>query len=692
MVRGGQVDCSCALSRGESLTGLERRRSERIQAATFRITEAAHATGTLQDLFAAIHGIVGELMPARNFYIALTGDDGTITFPYFVDEHDPAPAPKAPGKGLTEFVLRTGEPVLVSPDVAADLERRGEVELIGSPSIDWLGVPLTADGRTMGVLVVQSYAEGTRYTESDRQLLQFVSAHIAMAVGRKRAEEAVLRSEEQYRALVDGVQDVIFALDADGLISALNPAFDAITGWPRVEWLGKPFDGLLHPDDVPLARRLFRAVATEVSPGPCELRVRTSGGDYLLGEFRTRAQRRGETVTGVLGIVRDITERRALEAQLRQAQKMEAVGQVASGVAHDFNNLLTAVMSSADLLHAALPAGSPLIEDVRTISDAASRGAELTRKLLTFSRRQPLLFQRVCLGTAAADFIRMARRVVPESVRIVLRVEDDDATIRADHVALEQVLMNLVTNARDAMPDGGTILIEVHRSALDEEHVHSQGWGAPGEYVVLSVSDTGSGMDAETRARIFEPFFTTKPADRGTGLGMPMVYSLVKEHGGFVHVYSELGHGTTMRLYFPAVAGASDTVVREAAPELRGGTETILLVEDGDAVRRVATRVLEKFGYTVVGAADGREALAVIAARHAPLDLVISDVVMPHTGGPELLETLRRTGLSPKMLLTSGYSAREVREQVRLDLDVPFLAKPWTVADLLRKVRQALDS
>ncbi len=675
------------------MTRLERRGSEQLQAATFRITEAAHAAGTLQDLFVAIHGIVGELMPARNFYIALAdGDDGRIAFPYFVDEHDAVPSPKLPGKGLTEYVLRTGEPVLVSPELAAELERRGEVELLGSPSVDWLGVPLTADGRTVGVLAVQSYAEGTRYTERDRQLLEFVSAHIAMAVERKRAHEAALRSEEKYRTLVDGVQDVIFALDHEGRLTALNPAFDAITGWSRTQWLGQLFDGLLHPDDVPAARRLFLAAETETAPGPCELRVRTSGGKYVVGEFRAHAQRRGAAVAGVLGIVRDITQRRALEDQLRQAQKMEAVGQVAGGVAHDFNNLLTAVLSSADLLRTQLLPGSPLLEDVQTISDAATRGAELTRKLLAFSRRQPLRFEHISLGTAAGDFIRLARRVVPESVRLVLRVEDDNATIKADRVALEQILMNLVTNARDAMPDGGAILIEVRRSVLDEEHRSAQEWGAPGAYVVLSVSDTGCGMDAETQSHIFEPFFTTKPADRGTGLGMPMVYGLAKQHDGFLHVYSEPGHGTTMRLYFPAAEGPGDPVVREVAAEVRGGTETILLVEDGETVRRVATRILERHGYTVIAAADGREALEMLASRHTPVDLVISDVVMPHTGGPELLERLRLAGLAPRVLLTSGYSAREAWEQVRLDPSIPFLAKPWTVAELLRTVRRTLDA
>ena len=670
---------------------MRRRRTDQVQSAAFRITEAAHAAATLQDLFAAIHGIVGELMPARNFYVALVDGDGRIAFPYFVDERDAAPAPKAPGKGLTEYVLRTGSPALVSPGVAAELERRGEVTLIGSPSVDWLGVPLVVGGRTLGVLAVQSYEHGTRYSEADLHLLVYVSTHIAMAVERKQSEEELARSEEQYRAIVDGVQDVVFATGPDGRLTALNPAFDALTGWARADWLGQPFDGLLHPDDVPSARKLFRAAEAEPATFPCELRVRTQRGDHLVGEVRARAQVRDGVVTGVLGIVRDVSARRALEAQLRQAQKMEAVGQVAGGVAHDFNNLLTAILSSVDLLQLAAEDASPLREDVETIRDAARRGAELTRKLLAFSRHQPLELQSLSVASAAADFTRLARRVVPESVTIELRIEERDVAVSADLLAVEQILMNLVTNARDAMPGGGTILLEVGRSSLDEEYTRAQGWGAAGDYVVVSVSDTGCGMDEATRARIFEPFFTTKPADRGTGLGMPMVYGLMKEHGGFVHVYSEPGRGTTIRLYFPAVEGPGEAVLREPAPEVRGGSETILLVEDGEAVRRVATRILEKHGYTVIGAADGREAMGVLESRTTKVDLVVSDLVMPHTGGVELLDAMFRAGFSPRVLLTSGYSAREIGEQVQLDPTIPFLAKPWTGADLLRKVRQALD-
>ena len=674
----------------------ERRRSVSLvdtQAATYRISEAASRARTLQDLFVAIHGIVAELMPARNFYIALLDPaTGAISFPYFVDEFDDPPAAKQPGKGLTEYVLRTGEPLLATPDVALELERRGEVEMLGAPSIDWLGVPLKPNGGTIGILVVQTYTEGVRFGTRDRDILQFVSTQVAMTIERRRAEEAVRRSEEQYRTLVDGVKDVIFALSPDGVLTALNPAFEEITGWRRDEWLGKPFAGLLHPDDVAHASEMLRRVAAE-SPRPTsQLRVRTRNGEYRLGEFHTSVQRRDGEIAGVLGIVRDITDRVRLEDQLRHAQKMEAVGQVASGVAHDFNNLLTATLSSSDLLLAALPADSPLLEDVRTIGDAARRGAELTGKLLAFSRRQPLTLQPLSLGAAAADFIRMAQRVVPESVKITLEVEAPDATLRADAGALQQILLNLVTNARDAMPGGGTIRIQVGRRTLDEEHVRLHGWGTPGEYVTLSVADTGCGMDAATQVRIFEPFFTTKPVGQGTGLGMPMVYGLVKDHGGFVQIYSEPLRGTTIRLYFPPERSGAMEPAPEPEAEVRGGTETILLVEDADDVRRAATRVLEKHGYTVIGLPDGREALALIRSGHAPADLIISDVVMPNTGGPELLKALRQTGLTTKFLLTSGYTAREVHDLMEVDPAIPFVAKPWTVVELLRKVRETLDA
>jgi len=672
----------------------ERRRAELIQDAIFRISEAAHTALSLQELFGAIHRIVGELMSARNFYIALyDAESGSLSFPYFVDEYDPTPARKSLGKGLTEYVLRTGRPLLATPEVTVDLEGRGEVDRIGAPSLDWLGVPLVADGQPVGVLVVQTYTEGIRFSEKDRDILQFVSTQIAMAVQRKRGEEALRRSEASLRNFVDNAVFGISRSAADGTVLTANHALARMLGYGSPDELlglnvGSAF--YLRPED-------RAAVVAEMQRGDrfenLEAEWKRRDGSSLTVRQSGRVVRGpGGAVEGYEVIIEDITERRTLEAQLRQAQKMEAVGQLAGGVAHDFNNLLTTILASSELLAAALPEGAPHRDDVEMIHQAAQRAAELTRDLLAFSRRQQLALQAVPLGGLVADFARLARRIVPEDVEVSVQVESPGAVVRADPGAVEQILMNLVTNSRDAMPSGGTLRLVVGHSRLDEEYCRSRGWGAPGEYVVLSVADTGCGMDAKTQQHIFEPFFTTKPVNQGTGLGMAMVYGLVKQHGGFVSVYSEPGMGTTIRIYFPAIAEAPSPKQPASAGEIREGRETILLVEDDATLRRTAKRVLEKFGYTVVTATDGRDALGIIRNRPTPADLIISDVVMPHASGPQLLSALREAGATPRMLFTSGYAARDVRERVMLESGMPFLAKPWTIAELLRKVREVLDA
>jgi PAS domain S-box-containing protein len=508
----------------------------------------------------------------------------------------------------------------------------------------------------------------------------------------KRAEEALQQSEATYRSLVEHAVFGIYRSTLDGRMVAANPALVEMLGYGSEEELrAQDMKRNIYADPEERERLIARYRDAERYEG-VETEWKRKNGTSITVRLSGRPVRGPDrTLDGFEMVVEDLTERRALEAQLRQAQKMEAIGQLAGGVAHDFNNLLTAVLTSCDLLGAELPEDSPLRDDVDAICSAGQRGAELTRKLLAFSRKQPLELRTVSLATVANDFLAMGRRVVPEDVNVAVHVDAPDTTAHADSGALEQILMNLVTNARDATPAGGRILIEVGRRALDEEHRRVYGWGRPGEYVTLTVSDTGSGMDAVTQRRIFEPFFTTKPVGQGTGLGMAMVYGLVKQHEGYVHVYSEVGQGTAVRVYLPAVTGQGAEPARPARLEMRGGSETILLVEDDADVRRAATRVLEKFGYTVLTAADGYEALAVLEKREAPPDLIVSDVVMPRISGPHLVSKLREGGMVPRVLFTSGYTARDVVERAQLEPGVPFLAKPWTVTDLLRKVRQVLD-
>ena len=816
-IRLGSVATAGALA---VLLSMERRRTERSLSATYRITQAAHAAGSLQDLFKAIHGIVSELMPARNFYIALWDPElQLVSFPYFVDEFDPPPAPKPPARGLTDYVLRTGEPLLGTPEVFEDLVQRGEVESIGAPSIDWLGVPLKVEGTTIGALVVQSYTERVRYTERQRNTLQFVSTQVAMAVERRRQEEALRESEERYRSLSTATTEGIVLHDG-GRILEVNDAYLRMFGYDSpgeivgrsihdfgppesvaavtaavregretpYEAMGLRRDGstflaeltgrsatyrgrpvrmtairditerrrgeaalrasearlsqaqaiahlgvweldLANLDDVnanplwwsdetyrifgyephavvvtndvffravPAAdRERIRAAIRESTrtgaPYYLEHRiVRPDGSERTVREQATMLRDAGGRPVRMMGTVLDVTEQRRLEEQLRQAQKMEAVGQLAGGLAHDFNNLLTTILTMCQMLQSDLPSDATVQEDLEAIRGAARRGSELTRKLLAFSRHQQLQLRPVEVEPLVREFIQMARRVVPEDVDVQVAVQEGCAHAVADPAALEQILMNLVTNARDAMPTGGRMRIDVACAMLTDEECRASGQGAPGDYVVIAVHDTGEGMDAETQRRMFEPFFTTKPVGKGTGLGMPIVYGLVKEHNGFVQSFSELGAGTTVRVFLPAAAGSA-SVPGEKRAAARGGSETILLVEDDEALRRSGTRVLTRYGYTVVTARDGREALDVIRAAATIPDLILSDVVMPHSSGPELLRALRENGISARVLFTSGYPARDVNERTPLEAGVPFLAKPWTIEELVRRVREVLD-
>ncbi|MDP3775827.1 MAG: ATP-binding protein [Gemmatimonadales bacterium] len=493
-----------------------------------------------------------------------------------------------------------------------------------------------------------------------------------------RAIESHHESEQKYRTVFDRGVDALFLLDpAGGEIVDANPAAEALAGSTRAELAGTRLAERLDPapgDALPSGSFRFHGASASVPVGVVSALVELDGKPTVLVS------------------VHDLTEREAIEAQLRHAQKMEAVGGLAAGIAHDFNNLLTTIVATAELIRSETPPTASYLEDLESLKRAGERGSELTRKLLAFTRQHQLTMQTLKLAETVADFARMVRRMVRADIELQVHSRDPDATVHADPGAVDQILMNLVTNARDAMPNGGTLTIDTGPASLDAQFEAREGWGKPGEYVVLAVSDTGAGMSDETKRRAFEPFFTTKPAGVGTGLGLAIVYGLAKQHRGYVDLYSELGHGTTFKVYFPevaAVATAAEAPV--AARPVRGGTETILLAEDEDALRRAATRVLAKHGYTVLAAADGAEALELFEANEARIALVVSDVVMPRLGGPQLMAALREKGKTPKFLFTSGYTARDVAESSQMDLDTPFLTKPWSITDLLRRVRDVLD-
>jgi len=507
-----------------------------------------------------------------------------------------------------------------------------------------------------------------------------------------RAQEQLRQSEARYRTLVDGVRDVIFALAPDGTIASLNPAFETITGFPRDEWLGRPFEQLVHSDDLPLALELLSSVARG-EPRPVNpFRIRTRKGDYRVGEFAATPQYREGQLAGILGICRDVTERLSLEQQLRQAQKMEAVGRLAGGGAHDFNNILTAITGYADLLLEDLGTTDRRRDDIAEIRKAAERAAGLTRQLLAFSRQQVMQVRVLDLNDVVADTQNMLGRLLGEDIALVTRLDPALGAVKADPGQLEQVIMNLAVNARDAMPGGGKLTIETANAELDDTYVREHFPARPGSYVMLAVSDTGTGMSDEVQSHLFEPFFTTKEKGKGTGLGLATVYGIVKQSGGYIWVYTEPGHGTTFKIYLPRVAGApAQRASGPKASPVGAGTETVLLAEDEAAVRAVARHALERQGYTVLEASSGEAALDLAERHSGRIHLLLTDVIMPGMNGRAL--ALRLSELRPdlRVVYMSGYTEEAITRHGVLEPGLTYVQKPFTPEGLARKVREVLD-
>ena len=671
----------------------EHKRAQTLSSALYRIAERTSAASHLQGFYASIHNIVGELMNARNFYIALY-DPATelLTFPHFVDEHDPAPAPKRLGRGLTEYVLRTGEPLLATPKVFEELVAKGEVELIGAPSLDWMGVPLRAGGQTFGVLVVQSYREDVRFGERDKEVLTFVSQQLASAIDHKRHEEALRQSESRYRSLVQSAVYGIYRSSVDGRFLDVNPALIHMLGYDSADEVVKldpQREVFVEPAE---HERLLQEFQRTGCLDSAEVRWKRKDGSVITVRLSGRAATELDEADQALEIIaEDITERRALEDQFRQAQKMEAVGRLAGGVAHDFNNLLMVVSGYTEVLMEALDQNDPLLVKVQAIQQAADRATTLTRQLLAFSRKQLLELKVVDVNSIVADMERLLRPLIGENIDLTTKLTPNVGHTRADAGQLEQVIMNLIVNAKDAMPDGGRILIQTSEADPDtarREHSLIE----PGTYILLSVSDTGAGMDRETQSRIFEPFFTTKEKGKGTGLGLSTVYGIVKQGGGYIFAQSEPGCGTTFRIYLPRVADPADSPrVDKHAQAAAGGSETVLLVEDEESVRELVRETLKTRGYRVIEASDGIAGMRVSEEYQGNIEILITDVVMPGMSGRELAKRVAAARPNIRVLYLSGYTEDAIIHEGALEPGTGFLQKPFTLQVLARKVRKVLQ-
>ena len=601
---------------------------------------------------------------------------------------DPKDEQLALGLGADAFIIKPAEPEAFMARIWGFLERGKKGPLVPAQA------PKLSETESLDrhneALVRKIEKRSLQLEEANRALERDLS-------DRKRAQDVLRESEERFRQVVETIEEVFWMTDVGKQqVLYVSPAYEKIWGRSCDSLYREPRGWIdsVHPEDRP---RILYAMLEKQTKGEYDEEyriIRPDGSVRWIHERAVPIRQDDGTVYRVAGVAEDVSHRRQLEEQLRQAQKMEALGQLAGGVAHDFNNLLAAIMMRSDLIATDKELPSETREGLHDIIAVAERAAVLTRQLLLFSRRQVMQSRQLNLNESVTGFAKMLQRIMGEDVSLQLHVKAKPLLVRADAGMLDQVLLNLSVNARDAMPKGGRLVIETSEQTLNEEDAGLELETLPGPYARLSISDTGEGIPPEVMPHIFEPFFTTKQPGKGTGLGLATVFGIVKQHRGALTVQSEVGRGTTVHVFLPIDATPADTPAKHLTkPKLPGGTESILLVEDESQVRLLTRLILERQGYTVIEACNGPQALQLWEQNHDSIRLLITDLVMPGgIDGRELCARLQAAQPALKVLFTSGYSAEIGGRDWRLAPGQQYLQKPANSEQLLETVRHTLDS
>ena len=537
------------------------------------------------------------------------------------------------------------------------------------------------------VFVAEVTSHGMMF--GDRQARVVLATDVT---ARERAQQALQESQARYRDLFDHTKEIVFTTDLEGNFTSLNKAGEIATGYSSEEALERNLGQLMGPKCLELARSMREQKIVRGGSTIYEIEIARKDGQLITLAVSTSLIDKDGRPCGIRGIAQDITERKQMEERLRQSQKMEALGRLAGGVAHDFNNQLGVIIGFSEVLSDRLRFDESLSGFANEILRAGRQAASLTRQLLAFSRQQLLNPRVLDFNTSITDMKQLLRRLIREDIELTFRLAQDLGRVKMDLGQLEQIIMNLAVNARDAMPEGGELTIETANADLDETHTCKFPYVLPGPYVRLTVRDTGIGMDNQTQAKIFEPFFTTKPVGKGTGLGLATVYGIVKQSGGYIWVESEPGKGTSFSVYFPYVSEpASHSEAERASVGTLSGVETILLVEDSEPFRRLVRMLLQSSGYNVLEAADGAGATQIAASHKGPIHLLLTDVIMPQISGYRLSDHLRFLRPEMRVLCMSGYTGSASVGQVEVKAGTALLSKPFTRDALLVMVRQILD-
>lgn len=681
----------------------ERTRSEKIMEGRLRLLEYAGAH-SMEELLTATLDELESLTGSQIGFYHFVEEDEKQLFLQSWSTNTLRNMCSAEGKGNHYDVDQAGvwcdcireRRAIIHNDYAALAHRKGMPD--GHAKVfRELVVPVFRQNRIKAVIGV-----GNKPTDYDQNDIEVVSrlGDLSWDISeRKQLEEALRESEQKFRSLAENSSDNIIRYDAFGRATYANHPIRVTLQSSAETMIGlTPLE--LSPEGLYPGGRsevehyqstLLHVIHTG-DVADVEMQVPDPSGGMRVHSVRITAERdeSGRTL-GALAFGRDITDRNRLEEQLRQSQKMEAIGQLAGGVAHDFNNILTAITGFGNLVKMKMNSDDPLQNSMDQILAASERAAHLTQGLLAFSRKQVLLPKPVDLNIVVSSIEKLLRRLIGEDIELTLSLREQSLIVLADAGQIEQILMNLATNARDAMPRGGTLAVSTEIRLLTEDFMGVHGYGKAGRYALIMVSDTGSGIDEATRKRIFEPFFTTKEKGKGTGLGLSIAYGIVKQHEGFINVYSEPRKGTTFRIYLPLIDQSVEEELEAQVEVPAGGSETLLLAEDDLDVRKLASSILREFGYHVIEAVDGSDALEKFRDNALEIDLAIMDVIMPKLSGPDAYKTIRIEHPGAKVLFISGYTADYLHGKGYFEEGAYFLAKPMSPLELLRKVREVLD-